>query len=771
MRSLTLYMDVLLGIVLATHAAAQEAERVVLENQVLRLEIGKSRAPHVARLVHRASGQALVDNPQSKNLFAIVLVNEDGGQETVESASAGESSVEVVSGQAVNKVVLRYAKFPVEGLAAEVTATCDVQDRLVRWSMRLENPSGRQIAAIRFPMLMAVPTIGQGQDDVLVLPALPGTLIENPAENWRNGQSVTLNYPGNMSAQFVSFQDRAAGLYLAGTDTQGYPMALCVLKQPEGFWVRHEFTPVPDARNASEGVGYRGKTWESPYAVALGVSQGTWCDAADQYKQWAVCQPWCVKTLAERDDVPSWWKAGPDVHVLEMRTYDNQRVCTGSYYPKLLDHLRVWRAKIEGPVVAMLAGWENHRRWTAGDYFPVFDEENAKKVIAQLKQEGFRPFFFLSGLFYTYENEGRDAATIRTAEKYAPCYVVDAQTGQPKQFHLNESSPAGDWKRHSYEFCVGVPQTEEFFRRVLDQALALGVDVLQMDQTVQGAGQACYSTSHGHAPGAGLYQSQDFWRLLDHLRHYGKSKSPDFVLLHEEPHEQLIPYLDGFHVREYYEKRWYRASPGAVGIPLFSYLYHEYAIGYGGDSASLSKHDSRWLVRAHAMNLVAGRTPGGSIWSSHPSAADAHPDQITVLRNHCRLLATRAKEFLMLGKMLHPCELDVPTLKLKVPVDRRGRWEEEEFSTPAILTSSWQSPAGNVGHLFVNISAARQALKLNLDTRNAPAFQPYDVAVYRSTDDQGFRPLWQGLTTAKEFSAELAPLEVIFVELQRAKAR
>ena len=208
------------------------------------------------------------------------------------------------------------------------------------------------------------------------------------------------------------------------------------------------------------------------------------------------------------------------------------------------------------------------------------------------------------------------AARLPPAQKYLASYVIDENTGKPKEYVLNESNPAGDWKRHSYQFCVGAPQTKLFFCDVIDQAHAIGVDVLQMDQTVSGAGDACYCTTHGHAPGVGLYQSREFWELLDAMREHGKGCTPDFVLFHEEPHEQLIPHLDGFHVREYYEKRWYRGYPGAIGIPLFSYLYHEFAVGYGGDSAGLSRDNSRWNVRCHAMNLVAGRTPGGAIWSA-----------------------------------------------------------------------------------------------------------------------------------------------------------
>jgi hypothetical protein len=48
--------------------------------------------------------------------------------------------------------------------------------------------------------------------------------------------------------------------------------------------------------------------------------------------------------------------------------------------------------------------------------------------------------------------------------------------------------------------------------------------------------------------------------------------------------------------------------------------------------------------RCHAMNLDAGRTPGGAIWSGHQNMFDAHADQITMIRNHCRLFKTRASD-------------------------------------------------------------------------------------------------------------------------------
>jgi hypothetical protein len=736
-------------------------ETPTLENRLLRLEIVRSPAPLFVRLVHKASGQVLVDKPSAAGLFSLVLAKPDGSGDLIDSARAGQSVARVEKTPGGKRLLVRYEKFPGLELAAEVAVACEEDSGLTLWSITIENRTGRALRSVRFPQVLAVPTIGQGTDDCLVLPAMPGTLIRNPAENWRNGQSVSVIYPGDMSAQFLAYQDRTAGVYLAGRNAAGYPMSLAVAKQADGFRLAHNYVPVVDGRDAPAA-----KRWESPYPVALGVTQGTWCDSADLYKQWAVRQSWCARTLAQRSDIPAWWKQGADVYTCEVRKYDGQRTCTGSYYPELLEHLNTFQRKIDGPLVAMLAGWENHRRWTAGDYFPVFDSERARAVIAQLRPQGIRPFFYLSGLFYTYWNEGRDGGRIPSAEKHQASYVVDPLSGKPKEYVLNESSPSGDWKRHSYQFCAGAAATKAFFLNVIDQAHAVGVDVLQMDQTTGGAGDLCYSTAHGHAAGPGLYQSREFWHLLDAMRKHGKQLSADFVLFHEEPHEQLIPYLDGIHTREYMEARWYRGYPGAVGIPLFSYLYHEYAIAYGGDSAGLGKQNDRGLVRVHAVNLVTGRTPGGAIWSSHQSMYEAHPDQIAVLRNHCRLLKTRAQECLMLGRMLHPYELSVPDLALSVPVRRKKEWIRQPIPTPAILTSSWQSPAGRIGHLFINISEKPQTLAVSLDTRNLPAAKAYDVEVYRSTAGQAFQPLWQKVTLPKEYKTELAPLETVFVELR-----
>ena len=740
----------------APSATAADSELLTLENAVLRLELRQKPVPGIERLIHKPSNTAVVSGPQNRDLFQIILEESAGKQKTVSAGSARQSSAEIAKQSDGDVLVMRWSDFPETDLSVEVTVRCETGQPLTLWTIKVDNRTTKPISAVRFPRVATPLQIGEPTDDVLILPALPGVQINDPAESWSVGKMVKLDYPGALSAQFLAWQDQSAGLFLSSRDAESHPLSLVVTRQSDGFQFWHEYT-LP----LSAGLG----KWESPYPVALGVTQGSWHNSADLYKQWAVKQPWCAKTLAQRDDIPDWWKAGPDVHVCAVRTYDDKRVCNGSYYPRLLEHLQTYRQKIDGPVVAMLASWEQHRRWTAGDYFPIFDEPQAKQVIGQLKQDGFRPFFFLSGLCYTFENEGVSGSKIPSADDYLAHYVIDRDSGKPRVFVLNETNPTRHWKRNSYEFCVGDPAATDFFCKVVDRAHDVGVDVLQMDQTTTGAGHACYSRDHQHEPGVGCYQGQGFQRLLQAMRDRGKEHTKDFVLFHEEPHEQLIPYLDGFHVREYKEKWWYRKQPGAIGIPLFCYLYHEYAIGYGGDNALLHPSSDRRMVRAHAVNLVTGRTPGGSIWSSQQNMFAAHPDQITMIRNHCRLFKTPARDFLMLGKMLHPLELDVPKLTFRWTLDSGKNAKTETTEDPAILTSSWQSPAGKVGHLFVNISDQPQPLNVALDTRNAPGWPRCDVLCYSSAQEPTFRTLGQQVSLPQSLSRTLQPLEVVFVEM------
>lgn len=739
------------GIFAACRGQASDADKVVVENAHLRMAFGKGTVPVLRELIRKPAGTNAVAADGSP-LFVLQVAQTNGRPLTVDSRQAARGTVEILPAGDGQRVRLTFEGFAsAAGVRVALDGRLDADAPYVRWTIAVDNPGRLPLRTVRFPYVRAAPALGDPGDDVLIGPALPGVLIENPATNWPAHHSVSWKFPGNQSAQFCAYQDRAAGVYLASLDTEGYGRSLTVEKQKGSLTLFQEYLLAEEAA----------AQWSGPYETALGGAAGAWQDTADIYKRWAVRQSWCAKTLAQRADIPAYWKAGPCIHTCEVRTYGTNRLCSGSYYPMMADHLRSLRERIGGPVVPMLPGWENHRRWTAGAYFPIFDEERAKSVLAQLNDEGLRPFVYLSGLFYTYQNEGRDGGDVPGWERYLDSLVISSATGKPKTFVLDESSPGKDsvWRRHSYAFCPAAPGTRAFFRSAVDRLHALGIDIVQMDQTVSGAGDACACAAHGHRPGPGLYQSQAFRALLSDMRQYGKSLSPSFMLAHEEPHEELIPCVDAFHTREYRERWWYHGEPGGRSIPLFTYLYHEYAIAYGGEGPHASSSKSPEIVREMAVNLATGKTPAVSVWSNQKAMAEAHPDQIRMLRNHLGLLKTEAQQHLVLGRMLHPLVFAAETVTLKIG--------KGPFTERAVLTSSWQSPDGAVGHCFVNITDRPQRASLTLGTQGAAAWPAADIDLI-CADPAARSPLARGAALPHAYALELAPLEAVFIVLRPA---
>jgi len=734
----------------------------VLENDQVKMVFCSEPVPFMKELILKSSGKNFIADTTLRNMFTLDLLPAEGDRISVGSKDARDGSVRITKAGNLQQISVSFKGLGPSGdISVTITGRLMEDKPFATWSMKIDNPGKLKIATGRFPEVSAVPAFGSPDDDFIVGPALPGVMIENPAKNWKDDYSLAWTFPGDQSAQFFSYQDADGGIYMASMDTSGYNRVLRISKNGNQRYVLSQEYRIPEMV---------APMWETPYEVVLGVTSGTWQQTADIYKEWAVQQRWCEKTLAQRDDIAGFWKEGPCIHTCELRTYDGKsRLINGSYYPELLPHMIKVREMVDGPVLPMLPGWENHRRWTAGEYFPVFDHENAKTTLDLLRKENFHPFFFLSGMYYTFRNEGRDSSRVNGWENYTGSFVV-GNDGKYKVSVLDESSRESVWKRHSYEFCPAAKQTKEFFRSVIDNAHALGVDVIQMDQTVRGAGDVCYSKEHGHLPGLGPYQSQSFHELLDDMHRYGKTISPGFILMHEEPHEDLIPYLDGIHTREFSERWWYRGAPGARGIPLFSYLYHEYIICYGGEGVSVSKDKSQKLVRDHAVNLVTGKTPGVSVWGNQKAIFEIHTDQLAMLRNHSRLLKTEAQKFLMLGKMLHPLDFNVPSVDLRIA--RRGardRREPEPFLQNAVLTSSWQSPEGLTGHCLVNITDEKQQVDLQLDTRNAPGWPKADIDLYRAGNYQECENLFKGTTLPKNYLMELAPLEAVFIVMRPSK--
>src|SRR5262249_45652379 len=148
------------------------------------------------------------------------------------------------------------------------------------------------------------------------------------------------------------------------------------------------------------------------------------------------------------------------------------------------------------------------------------------------------------------------------------------------------------------------------------------------DQIVGGGTPPCFAATHGHPQGGGTTVFTSVAALLDEARRMAAAAPQRAAVSLGEPGGLDIPHVDPFHWPGDVAGVWPRDRRGSVGVPLFAYLYHESAAGYGGDSAPLAgpSDDPSVALYAQAANLAAGRLPGAAVWMKMVPPSALHPD-------------------------------------------------------------------------------------------------------------------------------------------------
>ena len=134
--------------------------------------------------------------------------------------------------------------------------------------------------------------------------------------------------------------------------------------------------------------------------------------------------------------------------------------------------------------------------------------------------------------------------------------------------------------RHTAKLCRSPEKTKRYLVELAATMMDHGWDMIHFDQENCGGAceTFCASTEHGHEPGYGRWMWKDFADMLDRCRDAGRQRGMDVVISIEEPLELFIPQLDTFQIRDFYPT--IRYGPYTEAIPLFSYVYHEYNVGF-----------------------------------------------------------------------------------------------------------------------------------------------------------------------------------------------
>jgi hypothetical protein len=653
------------------------APAATLESDRLRVVFDDARAGAMTSFVDKATGREFVRG-EGAGLYELTFWD------------AGRARVRLTEREARATVSVRGRTAVLTSTHAErkitVRVECSLAGAALQCGIAVKNGSPMALQAVRFPVVEFPMRLGtSAEDDRILLPKCDGALLENPEANLQGGN--VSNYPGGASVQLLAFYDPTAGIHVTALDGGGHRKAIGINRHAAGLGLQMVHYPAVSA----------GKDFTLPYAVELAVFHGDWEIAAAEYRKWAVKQKWCRKRLDERaGELPEWLREMPFFYTMTVRgqTAENK---TALRYDMIAEQSEGYAKLLRSPVCAMVMSWEKDGPWVTPDYFPpVGGDEPFQTLMTRLRAAGNKSLIFLSGLKWTlrkgatfdatevFARDGEAAAIVADDGKTMVVGKPDADTGQ------------------SAELCPATQYARDLLSRVSRRATELGVTAVQVDQLVGGGSPACYSEKHGHPAGGGNWQAEAVYRLFARLRAEGKARSREFAFLIEEPGEFFIPVLDAYHARDYAEGRWPRDGRGIRGVPLFTYIYHDYLLGYGGDSAGISSGPSAQNIYSAATNLVNGKIAAAAVWTRYQPPEQVERGQRELLASALAMARGPAREFLLYGERLPTPRLDVPEVRIPVWIQSAGKGEDRAY--PGVAHSLWRLRDNRTGWVAVNLS-------------------------------------------------------------------
>jgi len=494
------------------------------------------------------------------------------------------------------------------------------------------------------------------------------------------------------------------------------------------------------------GRGGLCRRYEAPFPFVLGVFDGDWFDAAQEYRKWAVGQPWCAKgPLAKRKDVPDWCKQTGLVLKNGCMEYAGER-------PKEVKEARPLSANVAAieklldafgaPISTIWYGWYLHdaaktaapEGMTEINFGQLVEPVTGlPQALKALRGRGFRPFAYIQSVIYDQgKTLDEDAKAMRASaihdingkeilynDKALPCWCM---------CHASEG-----WRKRLVELA----------RRAVGPH---GFQAVYLDSFGRSSGE-CFNPSHGHDLGGGFYRSQATREIGKRVRDAMKAIDPDAALSAESAVETHIDIVD-------MNLLSYCAFPNCV--PLWHAVYHDYSITYGrsiGSDNLLVDGGQLFIIGAQIGRLYARDDPP-SVLKPGTEAVQKYLAQLLKLRRECG-------DFLVLGRMLRPARLPADLPRVDKGTAVKG------VSLPVILTSSWQSPDGRAAVVLLNLGGAREFV-FECDLTEYGFSPGVGLGVTRRTD-AGVTPA--GNVTAGKFSRaeRLEAQQAVVYEFAKAK--
>jgi len=549
-------------------------DRVAVRNERVTVVLSKADKGAVVSLVDNATGREFAAKQAEPCLFRLVFTKKgdvSGSTETLSSRDAEQVSFSRQSTADGERALLHFTAIGGRKIEARCSVSVKKGDPLTRWRISVSGSEPLVLEGVHFPVLVLSGKLGgSDEDDAAVTGYGRGGIFRRPGR-WARGARFSANQPGKLAGQFACYYDAEAGFYTATQDSKGYPKAFEMVRRADGVefaWKHlcfHELAKPLAVDYDTACTTFRSHDTATPT---------DWRDGADIYKQWALKQPWCAKTIAERNDMPESVKRGSPLLFCDLRSrWGNAASMTG--IAGWIE--RGWRRNFGAapPPIVIFFACEGLAAWASPKYFPLYPSDEAFVEGARALHKVGAHVYLAPSSYQWWQTYGKrpDGSFLWDGRAaFETTARVHAATNRDGSVYSSKYSwlEGGDCAK----LCHGDPWTREWFTHLTGELHKRGADMFHLDQTIGGRwlSRPCYSRTHGHPPGRGLWETE---AVHDQLSSLEKRLPKCSIGGFEEPQELFIQkccmqFYDGW-------MPWKTArQPGQEPAPVIEYLYHEF---------------------------------------------------------------------------------------------------------------------------------------------------------------------------------------------------
>lgn len=590
-------------------------------------------------------------------------------------------------------------------------------------------------------------------DGKYLLPFAEGTLVTDLEDRERNSvirckaaeypmTGVSSFYPGPAAMQFEAFYTGDAGLCILCCDLGHSPKSLDF--HPE------DGAAVPLLQHFTGGENSIG------YDVDVIGFQGDWQDAAEIYRNWMEQHDPCLPAKLNTR-LPRWMADSPVLLIYPVKGVglDHGGLTPNEYYPysTALPVIEKYNERWNCGIMALLMHWEGTAPWAPPYIWPPSGgEKMLSEFLDAMHEKGNTVGLYASGIGWTQKSM-IDPAYDRTKQFEDEHLEQEICTGpRGETFSRVCNGPCG--QRIGYDLCPERQFTQALVSQEVGSASRLGVDYLQyFDQNQGGAAPLCYSKKHGHPAFPGSWHTASMRNLLAKAQ----EAAGGTVLGCENAAAE--PYLATCCLNDLRNHLGWGA--GGMPVPLYPYLFHEYAAGFSGNGVGLSylvdvERTPFFLQWAIGWNFAYGNLisvvlkDGGKIhWHWNLSWSVPEPVQEPLVELIGNLTGWRrgmAADFLVSGRMEKApavsCGMRTIYLKKQPPVD-----------VPALTVSAWK------------VNGGKKVLLVNCGNKTEPCRIDFAHSAYGMILFSGKQEKWEG----DHVILEVPPLDAVVVSVDDEK--